>query len=88
MDAGIRAIFDKVMDRGPGPHILTGPIHVDGARPGDTLAVRIVDATPLANPIGLVLDVTAQRREPALRAVDVPLRPHFGVLPAPPLPAP
>jgi acetamidase/formamidase len=29
--------------RGPGPHILTGPIWVDGAEPGDTLEVRIHD---------------------------------------------
>ncbi len=27
----------------PGPHILTGPIHVRGARPGDTLRVEILD---------------------------------------------
>lgn len=26
-----------------GPHILTGPVHVEGAEPGDTLEVRIVD---------------------------------------------
>ena len=29
--------------RGPGPHILTGPIWVNGAEPGDTLEVRVVD---------------------------------------------
>ncbi len=27
--------------RGPGPHVLTGPIWVEGAEPGDTLEVRI-----------------------------------------------
>ena len=26
-----------------GPHILTGPVHVEGAEPGDTLEVRILD---------------------------------------------
>ncbi|HKU71766.1 MAG TPA: acetamidase/formamidase family protein [Burkholderiales bacterium] len=26
-----------------GPHILTGPIHVEGARPGDMLEVRVLD---------------------------------------------
>jgi acetamidase/formamidase len=48
MDAGIRAIWDAIAppDRGPGVHILTGPIAVAGARPGDTLAVRILDMTP------------------------------------------
>jgi len=29
--------------RGPGGHILTGPIYVDGAEPGDVLEVRIKD---------------------------------------------
>lgn len=28
---------------GAGPHILTGPIHVEGARPGDMLEVRVLD---------------------------------------------
>src|SRR5262249_36951806 len=31
----------EVTDKGPGGHILTGPIHVEGAEPGDTLEVRI-----------------------------------------------
>jgi acetamidase/formamidase len=38
----LRAIYDAVTDRGPGGHILTGPIHVDGAEPGDVLEVRIL----------------------------------------------
>jgi acetamidase/formamidase len=29
--------------RGPGPHLLTGPIAVDGAQPGDALKVEILD---------------------------------------------
>lgn len=29
-------------DRGPGGHILTGPVYVDGAEPGDVLAVKIL----------------------------------------------
>ena len=28
---------------GAGPHILTGPVHVEGARPGDMLEVRVLD---------------------------------------------
>ncbi|MGH7673636.1 MAG: acetamidase/formamidase family protein, partial [Gemmatimonadales bacterium] len=28
---------------GAGPHILTGPIHVEGAQPGDMLEVRVLD---------------------------------------------
>jgi len=36
-----KAMADKTLDRGPGGHILTGPIFVDGAEPGDVLEVRI-----------------------------------------------
>jgi acetamidase/formamidase len=41
-----------VSDRGPGVHILTGPVYVCGAEPGDLLEVRIVDLTlrPSGNP--------------------------------------
>jgi acetamidase/formamidase len=46
MDAGIATIFDAVDDRGPGPHVLTGPIAVAGARPGDILEVEILSAEP------------------------------------------
>ena len=38
-----RAIRNEVKDRGPGPHILTGPIYVNGAMPGDVLELRILD---------------------------------------------
>ena len=44
--AGITDVFERVTDRGPGPHLLTGPIAVDGARPGDLLQVDILEATP------------------------------------------
>lgn len=33
-------IFRQV-ERGPGAHILTGPVHIEGAEPGDVLEVRI-----------------------------------------------
>jgi acetamidase/formamidase len=46
MDDGITALYDGVTDRGPGPHILVGPIAVEGARPGDTLEVRVLAAEP------------------------------------------
>jgi acetamidase/formamidase len=29
--------------RGPGPHLLTGPIYIEGAEPGDVLEVRTLD---------------------------------------------
>src|ERR1022692_3315852 len=37
----LRDIYREVTDKGPGGHILTGPIYVEGAEPGDTLEVRI-----------------------------------------------
>jgi acetamidase/formamidase len=128
MDAGIRDVFERVRDRGPGPHILTGPIAVAGAQPGDVLQVDILQAaprlpygsnlaahwgylygeipvervtvyeldpsamlgramfaydwmaTPLADQIGTVVTPDANRREPALADVVVPLRPHFGTM--------
>ncbi|MDB5365578.1 MAG: acetamidase [Rhodospirillales bacterium] len=41
VEQSLRDIFQAVTDRGPGGHILTGPIFVEGAEPGDTLEVRI-----------------------------------------------
>jgi acetamidase/formamidase len=38
-----RDIYGEVKDRGPGPHVLTGPIEIKGAMPGDVLEVRILD---------------------------------------------
>src|SRR3954466_3675482 len=38
----LRAITAEVKDKGPGGHILTGPIFVEGAEAGDTLEVRIL----------------------------------------------
>src|SRR4051794_14235659 len=37
-----KAIADTVKDKGPGGHILNGPIYIEGAAPGDTLEVRIL----------------------------------------------
>src|SRR5260221_326827 len=39
----IRTIRREVTDRGPGPHILTGPVYINGAMPGDVLEVRILE---------------------------------------------
>jgi len=40
--AALRRIDAEVKDRGPSGHILTGPIFVEDASPGDVLEVRIV----------------------------------------------
>jgi acetamidase/formamidase len=37
----IEAIRKSPKERGPGGHILTGPVYVEGAEPGDVLEVRI-----------------------------------------------
>jgi acetamidase/formamidase len=79
--------------RGPGPHILTGPIAVAGARPGDLLEVEILDvrmtqpygyniATPLK---GMFPDETA-----ALKMTIMPIdldRSEIEVTPAIRIPA-
>jgi len=41
VEPALREVYAKVTDRGPGGHILTGPIYVEGAEPGDTLEIRI-----------------------------------------------
>ena len=47
----LRNIVETVTDKGPGGHILTGPVYVEGAEPGDALEVRIL-SIDLAIPYG------------------------------------
>jgi acetamidase/formamidase len=51
MDDGVKEIFANTpeSDRFPGVHIMTGPIYVEGARPGDMLEVRYLRMTPRDN---------------------------------------
>lgn len=42
VQASLRAIVTNVSDRGPGGHILTGPVFVEGAEPGDALQVDVL----------------------------------------------
>jgi acetamidase/formamidase len=37
----LRNIYREVTNKGPGGHILTGPVYIEGAEPGDVLEVRI-----------------------------------------------
>ena len=48
MDDAMRSVWAAIpeAERGPGVHIMTGPIHVEGVGPGDVLAVRILSMTP------------------------------------------
>ncbi len=41
VEVSLRAITREVTTKGPGGHILTGPVYVEGAEPGDALEVRI-----------------------------------------------
>jgi acetamidase/formamidase len=41
VEQSLRDIFQQVTNKGPGAHILTGPIFVEDAKPGDVLEVRI-----------------------------------------------
>jgi acetamidase/formamidase len=52
-----RDIFREVKDRGPSGHVLTGPIEIRGAMPGDVLEVRILD-------VELALDWGVNRQRP------------------------
>jgi acetamidase/formamidase len=51
-DPGIESIYKwttnekSIENRGPGVHIMTGPIYVCGAEPGDILEVKILDLAP------------------------------------------
>jgi acetamidase/formamidase len=41
IEPALREIVEKVTNKGPGGHILTGPIFIEDAEPGDVLEVRI-----------------------------------------------
>jgi acetamidase/formamidase len=49
VEQSLRDITDQVKDKGPGGHILTGPIYIEGAEIGDVLEVKIL-AIKLAIP--------------------------------------
>jgi acetamidase/formamidase len=44
IQASLKAVVNEVTgdDKGPGGHILTGPVYVEGAEPGDVLEVKIL----------------------------------------------
>ena len=42
VEQSLRDIYDQVKEKGPGGHILTGPIYIEDAQPGDALEVRIL----------------------------------------------
>jgi len=71
MDDGVTAIWAGIpeAERAPGVHIMTGPIAVSGASPGDTLRVELLELTPrlpygsnCAANWGLLYDTFAKER--------------------------
>ena len=44
VEQSLRDITDQVKEKGPGGHILTGPVYIEGAEAGDVLEVRILAA--------------------------------------------
>ncbi|WP_240504953.1 acetamidase/formamidase family protein [Nocardia mangyaensis] len=53
LDDTVEVVARRTRQAGAGPHIVTGPIAVDGARPGDLLAVRVDDLAMRA-PYGVI----------------------------------
>jgi len=49
----IRDVDSAVTDRGPGAHLMTGPIEVVGAEPGDVVEIRMIDIG-FVHPFGIV----------------------------------
>lgn len=41
VEQNLRDIYAQVTHRGPGGHVLDGPVYIEGAEPGDTLEIRI-----------------------------------------------
>lgn len=79
MDDGVRAIWAGIpeAERTPGVHIMTGPVAVSGASPGDTLRVEILEMTPrlpygsnCAAHWGLLHDTFAKERITIYQLVD------------------
>ena len=75
VQASLRAIVEQVKDRGPGGHILTGPVFVTGAEPGDALEVKVLSIDlPIAYGYngcsGFVRENCAPGRGPAIIQMD------------------
>ena len=72
----LKQITAVVKDKGPGPHVLTGPVAIEGAMPGDVLEVEILEVR-LRSPYGWMMiepGAGALPEEfPYLRAKLVPL---------------
>jgi acetamidase/formamidase len=62
--------------RGPGPHLLTGPVYVENAEPGDVLEVRVLDIKLRADwgwNLQMPFKGTLPEDFPELRRLHIPL---------------
>lgn len=50
----LKEVDANVKDKGPGPHVLTGPVAIEGAKPGDVLEVEILEIR-LRSPYGWMM---------------------------------
>jgi acetamidase/formamidase len=86
VEQSLRDIYREVKDKGPGGHILTGPIAIDGAEPGDVLEVRIQSiklAVPYATVAfraksGVLRDDFLYSRSKLVRLDEKNMAAHFG----------
>ncbi len=76
----------KACERGDGPHLLTGPIYVEGAKPGDVLEVDVIDislrqnwAFQLIHP--LLGTIPEDFREPVLEFLPIDIKANTVTLP-------
>src|SRR4051794_18763631 len=49
----VEVVGTLTRDPADGPHVVTGPIHVEGAMPGDLLAITVLETTPRV-PYGVI----------------------------------
>ncbi|MBS0360096.1 MAG: acetamidase/formamidase family protein, partial [Proteobacteria bacterium] len=88
IEPALKDVYEHVpaSARGPGGHVLTGPIVIDGAEPGDTLEIRILKidlAIPYAYngfgpPNGLLRDDFPYRRTKIIPLDRQKMLGHFG----------
>jgi acetamidase/formamidase len=80
-----RAVLDHV-SRGSGPHLLTGPVYIEGAEPGDVLEVRINDISLRQDwgwNLQLPLHGTLPEEFPEERRLHLPIDRHNGTVTLP-----
>lgn len=90
----LRDIVAQVTDKGPGGHILTGPVYVEGADSGDVLEVKILSiGLPIAygyngcagfmrelceRPTTTIIPLNRKKMTADFLGITLPLSPFFG----------